>query len=97
MLQECPTSTSTFKIYKWIWDFDNVSSVYGKVDLGRSRRRLTKMYSDGQQWTTMDKNGQQWTTMDNNGQQHVMAYQCQMSWHINVKCHGISNVMAYQC
>ena len=49
--------------------FDNVSSVYGKVDHGRTRRRLT----------TMDNNGQQWTTMDNN-----------MSWHINVKCHGIS-------
>ena len=35
-----------------------VSSVYGKVDHGRSRWRLT----------TMDNNGQQWTTMDNNGQ-----------------------------
>ena len=71
---------------KYISDnFDNVSSVYGKVDHGRSRRRLT----------TMDNNGQQWTTMDNNGQQHVMAYQCQMSWHINVKCHGISNVKCH--
>ena len=54
------------------------------VDHGRSRRRLTTMDNDGKQWTTMDHNGQQWTTMDNNGQQHVMAYQCQMSWHINV-------------
>ena len=50
-------------------DFDNVSSVYGKVDRGRSRRRLTTMNSNGQQWTTMDNNGQQWITMDNNGQQ----------------------------
>ena len=38
------------------------------VDHGRSRRRLTTMDNDGQQWTTMDNNGPQWTTMDNNGQ-----------------------------
>ena len=59
--------------------FDNESSVYGKVDHGRTRRRLTTKDNNGQQWTTMDNNG-----LDNNGQQHVMAYQCQMSWHI--KC-----------
>ena len=44
---------------KYISDnFDNVSSVYGKVDHGRTRRRLTTMDNDGQQWTTMDNNGQ---------------------------------------
>ena len=63
------TSASTFAIYKWIWDFDNVSSVYGKVDHVRYRRRLKTIDNNGQQWTTMENNGQQWTAMDNNGQQ----------------------------
>ena len=63
-------------------------------------QQWTTMDNGGQQWTTMDNTGQQWATMDidNNGQQ-LTTFDNNMSWHINVKCHGISmsNVMAYQC
>ena len=61
---------------KYISDnFDNVSSVYGKVDHGRTRRRLTTMDNNGQQWTTTC-HGISMSNVMAYQMSHVMAYQC---------------------
>ena len=67
---------------QWITAMDNIGQEW--ITMDNNGKHWTTTDNNGKHWITMDNNKQQWTTMYNNGQQHVMAYQCQMSWHI--KC-----------